>query len=303
MTAIIIFTKNEEKIISQLIDELYAVLKALPSFNFELFLCDDSTDKTQEIAKNKGLSIILGKGSLGWSYYFALNWVSKRNVENIMTLDGDGQTDLSEIPIFLKELEKGFDLVVGSRFLTPSAISYPYSKWNFMGVKALSFIITFCSLQKFTDSHGGLRAMKSEVIKDISFLGTHSYVQETIISAKSQGFKVKELASKWNKRLYGESRVVHSKIKYIKAMAFPLFLRMRIHLVFFVIFFVLYYFSNTSYFRKNENLLLAEEIGHTAFLQNQYYLVLAVFFGLFEFYKRYLAIKNKNQIKKWMNAK
>ena len=279
MTAVVILTKNEEKIISQLIDELGNVLKTLPSYKFELFLCDDSTDKTQEIAKNKKAQIISGKGSLGWSYYFALSYLSKRNFNSIITLDGDGQTDLSEIPVFLQELQKGFDLAVGSRFLNSSAISYSYSKWNFMGVKMLSFVISFCSGQKFTDSHGGLRAMKSHIIKDISFLGTHSYVQETIISAKSQGFKVKELTSKWNKRIYGESRVVHSKIKYIKAMTFPLLLRMRMHIIFSVAFLVLF-----------------------LLLQNLFYLVLAVFFGLLELYKRHLYIKNKKQLKNWMNA-
>ncbi|MCZ0933015.1 MAG: glycosyltransferase family 2 protein [Oligoflexia bacterium] len=302
MTAIVIFTKNEEKIISQLIDDLYNVLKTLPSLNFELFLCDDSTDKTQEIAKKKKLNIISGKGSLGWSYYFALSYLSKGSFENIITLDGDGQTDLSEIPAFLQELQKGHDLVVGSRFLNSSSISYPYSKWNFMGVKMLSFIISFCALQKFTDSHGGLRAMKFRLIKDISFLGTHSYVQETIISAKSHGFKVKELDSKWNKRPYGESRVVHSKIKYIKAMALPLLLRMKAHWIFSIVFLILCYLhlnlSNTRHFRESGNLSLT---GIFNIFQNNFYLILAVFFGLFELYKRYLFIKNKKQIKKWMN--
>ena len=319
MTAIIIFTKNEEKIISQLIDELRLILKTLPSYKFELFLSDDSTDKTREIAKSKGLPVISGKGSLGWSYYFALNYVLKRNFENIVTLDGDGQTDLSEIPIFLQELKKGFDLIVGSRFLCQSGLKFPYfysvfsqktelsqkmkslqlkrensnttgissstifysySKWNFIGVKILSFIISFCSFQKFTDSHGGLRAMKSHIVRGISFLGTHSYVQETIISVKSQGFKVKELVSKWNPRPYGESRVVYSKIRYIKEMALPLLLRMRMHFIFSGLFLVAF-----------------------LLLQNPVYLGLAVLFGLFELYKKYLYIKNKNQLKIWINAK
>ena len=280
MTAFIIFTKNEEKIISQFIDELKANLKTIPNFNFELFLCDDSTDKTQEIAKSKNLQIIQGKGSLGWSYYFVLQYISKKNFENVITLDGDGQTNLSEIPAFLKELEKGFDLVVGSRFLSSSAISYPYSISNFLGVKVLSFIISFCSFQKFTDSHGGLRAMKSKIIKNISFLGTHSYVQETIISAKTQGYKVKELASNWNKRLYGESRVVHSKIKYMKAMSLPLLLRMRAHWIFSILCLILY-------------LIYLEII----------FLILALFFSSFEFYKNYLYNRNKKKIKSWLNAK
>ena len=331
MTAVVILTKNEEKTISQLIDDLNSVLKTLPSFNFELFLCDDSADKTPGIAKQKKVNVISGKGSLGWSYYFALACLSNGNFENIITLDGDGQTDLSEIPIFLKELQKGFDLVVGSRFLTPSAISYSYSKLNFIGVKVLSFVISFCTRQKFTDSHGGLRVMKSHVIKDISFLGIHSYVQETIISAKSQGFKVTELSSKWNKRLYGESRVVQSKIKYIKSMALPLLLRMRMHLIFFILCLVLYLldFFDTAYFhtdptpivdadttsalvadtdsyvdishsRKSGNLSLSRIFN---LFQKNFYLFLAVFFGFFEFYKNYLYNKNKQKIKSWMNAK
>ena len=335
MTAIVILTKNEEKTISQLIDDLNSVLKTLPSFNFKLFLCDDSTDKTQEIARSKKLNIISGKGSLGWSYYFALSYLSKFSFEKIITLDGDGQTDLSEIPIFLEELNKGFDLAVGSRFLTPSSISYSYSKWNFVGVKILSSIISFSTGQKFTDSHGGLRAMKSRVIKNIPFLGTHSYVQETIISIKSQGFKVKELPSKWNKRLYGESRVVRSKLKYIKAMAFPLLLRMRMHLIFFIVCLVFYLlsFSDIDYFytdpplpstsvvdtntspalvadtdthvdmshsRESGNLLLSVLFN---LFQKNFYLILALFFGSFEFYKNYLYNKNKQKIKNWINAK
>lgn len=297
MTAIIIFTKNEEKIISKFIDKLHDILKKTASYSFELFLCDDSTDKTRKIAKQKGLTVIPGKGSLGWSYYYALSFLSKRNFESLITLDGDGQTDLSEIPVFLKELQKGFGLVLGSRFLNSSSISYSYSKINFIGVKLLSFAISFSTFQKFTDSHGGLRAMQFDVIKDIPFLGTHSYVQETIISAKSKGFKVTELPSKWNARLYGESRVVRSKIKYIKSMALPLFLRMRLHLFFAMMFLTLYFLSLifSDNLHKNEFALIN-------MIQNSFYLILSLCFALFEFYKKHLYSKNKNQIKSWINA-
>ena len=278
MTAIVLLTKNEEHTIGSLIDNLKSFLKQTPDLNAKLFLCDDSTDQTADIAKQKGVEIIKGKNcGLGWSYYFALHFVVNLNIfKNIITIDGDGQTDLSELCHFYKELNKGYDLIVGSRFLQKQSISYPYSKINFFGVKVLSLIITISTLQKFTDSHGGLRVMKSSVAKKLNFLGAYSYVQETIMTAKEQGFKIKEVPSKWHKRKYGKSRVVHSKWKYIKAMSLPLFLRMRTHYLFLIMALILsFLFYDFSY------------------------IWLIIPFGLSEIYKIRTSKKNLKEIRKW----
>ena len=277
MTAILLLTKNEEQTIAKLIDELKFILKQTPGFNAKLFLCDDSIDQTAEIAKARGFEILKGKGKgLGWSYYFSLYSLSKYKFDTLITIDGDGQTDLSELPRFYKELENGYDMIVGSRFLKKNSISYAYSKSNFLGVKVLSFILTISTLQKFTDSHGGLRIIRSSVAKNLKFLGVHSYVQETIITAKEQGFKIKELPSKWNQRAYGESRVVRSKFKYIKTMALPLLLRMRIHWLGVIIGLVL-----------------------VIVLRDILYIWFIAFFVLMEIYKNWTFQKNKNQIQKW----
>lgn len=290
MTAIIIFAKNEEQIIGRVIDDLKKVLKQIPELKAKLFLCDDSTDRTAEIAKKKEVGIVSGSGKgLGWSYYLALYFVStlyKKTAEypeqegecfnSIITIDGDGQTDLSELPLFYEEFKKGYSLVVGSRFLKETSISYDYSTINFLGVKALSVILTLSTLKKFTDSHGGLRIMSHSIAKDINFLGGHSYVQETIIDASGKGFKIKEIPSNWNKRLYGESRVVRSRFKYIKTMTGPLLVRMRIHWLGALAFLILFALS-----------------------QKVLYIWLSGFCVLVEFYKLWIFRKNKNQIKKW----
>ena len=233
MTAVVIFAKNEERAIGRVIDDLKTVLKTVPELNGKLFLCDDSMDKTAEIAENKGVEVIKGSGrGLGWSYYLTLYLLlnqRKERFDSIITVDGDGQTDLSEAPCFYREFKKGYDLIVGSRFLKKKSISYNYSKVNFIGVKILASVITVSALRRFSDSHGGLRVMGASVAGNMNFLGGHSYVQETIIDSANRGFKIKELASAWHRRPYGESRVVRSKIKYIKAMAWPLLVRTRIH--------------------------------------------------------------------------
>lgn len=277
MTAVVLFAKNEEKIIGPVIEDLKRALKQVPHSKPQLFLCDDSTDSTALVARDKGLVVIKGPGQgLGLSYYFALRFLSDKRFSSIITIDGDGQTDLQEIPYFYKELEK-YDMVVGSRFLNKGLVSYPYPKINFFGVRVLSFLISVGAQQRFTDSHGGLRVMKTAVAKGMDFLGTHSYVQESIISSARRGFKIKELPSKWNQRVYGQSRVLHSKLQYIKAMALPLFLQVRVHwlLAFFLLMGLLFFRS----------LLLLAGLGLCAFL---------------EVYKFQLFKHNRKKLDRWL---
>lgn len=280
-TALVIFTKNEEKIISQVMDQLNGQLKQISKIHPALFVCDDSTDKTAEIAKSKGAKIIKGSGKgLGWSYYLALHLLSKKDFDAIISIDGDGQTDLSEVPLFYRELEKGYDLLVGSRFLQKDSISYSYSKVNFIGTRILSFAITFATFQKFTDSHGGLRAMRAKAVQNIQFLGGHSYVQESIISTVEKGLKVRELPSRWERRIHGESRVLHSKWRYIKGMSLPLILRMRVH-----------------WWGGILSALLA--LSHPKYVL---YCITALCIFM-EIYRQMLFQKNKKQIQKWADQR
>ena len=108
MTAVIVFTKNEEKIIFKVIDDLERCLKQVPDLKPTVFVCDDSDDTTKEIVKSKGCKVIEGSGKgLGWSYYKALHYVTaKDSFHSIITLDGDGQADMSEIAVFWQELKK-----------------------------------------------------------------------------------------------------------------------------------------------------------------------------------------------------
>ena len=121
------------------------------------------------------------------------------------------------------------DMVVGSRFLRASHITYNYPIVNRIGVRVLSLLISLGAKKIFTDSHGGFRAMRRELCAGFSFLGTHSYVQETIIDAIARGYRVIEIPSRWNRRQKGESRVVRSPFGYAKKMLIPLVLRSHLH--------------------------------------------------------------------------
>lgn len=230
--AVILFAKNEEQHIVKVIQELKLFLKELPSS--ELFIYDDSFDNTSKIAEKLGVTPLKGFNlGLGLAYYTALQSLSlKDRFQTFITLDADGQTDFRELPVFYKEFQRGYDLVIGSRFLRKKSFAYQYPRINFFGVKILSFLITIATFKKFTDSHGGMRIMTSRTAKNPRFLGSHSYVQETLIEAVRKGFFVKEIPCYWQQRAYGKSRVVNSYIQYALKMGGPLFVQARLHWIF-----------------------------------------------------------------------
>jgi hypothetical protein len=57
--------------------------------------------------------------------------------------------------------------------------------------------------------------MTPAVVQELQMIGTHTYVQETIIDAAEKGFRIVELPSAWRPRAHGKSRVVGSIPKYV----------------------------------------------------------------------------------------
>ena len=273
--AVILFAKNEGQHIARVIEELKGFLKELPPS--ELFIYDDSSDDTSKIAEKLGVTPLKGfhKG-LGWAYYTALQSLSfEGKFQIFITLDADGQTELSELPVFYKEFQKGYDLVVGSRFLNKNSFAYKYPKINFFGAKMLCWLITIATFQKFTDSHGGMRIMTSRTAETSKFLGTHSYVQESLIEAMRRGFLVKEIPCFWRERSHGKSRVVSSYIRYARRMGGPLFIQAKLHWVF---------------------LIAGSLVGF--FLQKPFaFTVLLLIFGAVELWKILKFSKNQKQLK------
>jgi len=216
MVCIVIPAKNEEATIAQVIHD---IRKSLASTRFDhpsIVVVNDSVDRTSDIAATEGAIVIEGGHvGLGHAMFRGLRWAGGTTCTYVVSLDGDGQASPSEIPRFLDELEHDrADLVLGSRFLTKESVKYRYPRLNRFGVRLLTWLLWFLSGQRFTDSHGGIRAMRRQVVTELSLTGTHTYVQETILDALQKGFRVVEIPSEWMPRNYGSSRVVSSIPRY-----------------------------------------------------------------------------------------
>jgi glycosyltransferase involved in cell wall biosynthesis len=233
-TAVVVIpTKNEEQTIAAVIAEIRAAFAPLNYDKVEILVTDDSTDSTREIARGCDCHVVNGGGEgLGTAMYRGLKEALYLDPTVVVSIDGDGQTNAKlEIPIFIKPIEEGrADLVLGSRFQKQGLVGYRYRTTNLLGTKLLTWILRRLTGLPLTDSHGGIRAMVPDVVRELQLVGSHTYVQETIIDAVEKGFRIVELPSTWRKREFGTSRVVGNIPKYIAYTLPVLLLRSGQHI-------------------------------------------------------------------------
>src|SRR5688572_9844425 len=111
---VLVPTKNEAASIQQVV---HAIQAALDPARYEppiIIVIDDSTDETRRLAIEAGATVLVGGGrGLGSAMYDGLKAASALDCDFIVSIDGDGQADLGELPRFLQPLEEGrADLVL-----------------------------------------------------------------------------------------------------------------------------------------------------------------------------------------------
>ena len=83
----------------------------------------------------------------------------------MVIIDSDGQHNPADIPRLLEPLEKGIDMVIGSRFLESKSEHIPaYRK---VGMKVLDTATNFVGGINVTDSQSGFRAYNKTAIQKI----------------------------------------------------------------------------------------------------------------------------------------
>ena len=98
-------------------DTIELVVSKSLKYGDVLVINDGSVDQTYSLANKAGANVINLNENKGYDHALNLGFnFAKDNQYSIMiTIDGDGQLPISKIPYFIKEIDRGSDLVVGSR--------------------------------------------------------------------------------------------------------------------------------------------------------------------------------------------
>ncbi len=194
---------NEEQNVVTLHKEMTEALKEHP-FPYEIIFVDDgSTDKTAHFLKqiclqDEKVKSILFRSNFGQTAALSAGFDLAEG-ELIVSLDGDGQNDPADIPMMLKIINQGYDVVCGWRKKRHD---------TFLSRRLPSFIanriIAFVTGVFIHDYGCTLKVYKKEIIKSIKLYGEmHRFIPAY---ASWAGAKVTEVQVNHRPRTAGISK-------------------------------------------------------------------------------------------------
>lgn len=159
----------------------------------EIIVADNSTDKTAEIAKSLGATVITPeKRGYGNAYLAGLQYAKG---DFIVIADSDGTYDLSEVPKFLEPLMKcEADFVIGNRLggeILKNAMPWHH---RYIGNPLLTKILNRLFKIKISDAHCGMRAFTREAYEKMDLrTGGMEFASEMVVEAARKNLKIKEV--------------------------------------------------------------------------------------------------------------
>jgi len=176
----------------------FCVEKAMSSFRAaglrgEVIVADNgSTDGSIEIAESKGARV-LRVSERGYGAALKAGIAAARG-EFVVMGDADDSYDFSEVPNFVSELRRGYDLVMGNRFrggIKPGAMP-PLHKY--FGNPGLSWLVNFLFRAGVGDSYCGMRGFSRALYNKLDLRSSGmEFALEFVIKATQIGARISEI--------------------------------------------------------------------------------------------------------------
>jgi dolichol-phosphate mannosyltransferase len=151
-----------------------------------------------------------GKLGLGTAYVAGFSWGLEKGYGRFIQMDADWSHDPRYIPDFLKAL-KDNDVVLGSRYQggRVSVVNWPLSRL-FLSTGANLYVRLITGMP-FSDSTGGFKAFRREVLENIGLKAVHSdgysFQIEMNYKARRKGYRFTEIPIIFNDRTSGTSKM------------------------------------------------------------------------------------------------
>ncbi|WP_347245441.1 glycosyltransferase family 2 protein [Thermogutta sp.] len=200
--SIVIPLLNEAQSLRQLYAEITAVCGAEGLDAEIIFVDDGSTDGSWEVIRELAAADPRVRGlrfrrNFGKAAALTAGF-SRATKPRVMTLDADLQDDPREIPRFLAELEKGWDLVSGWKKVRHD----PWHKvWP---SRVFNWLLGKMSGVYLHDHNCGMKCYRREVLDEIHIYGElHRFIP---VLAAARGFRVTEIPIHHRPRQFGKSK-------------------------------------------------------------------------------------------------
>ena len=196
---VIIPAYNEEK---SILNTVADIKKNAPDFDY-IIINDCSQDKTLQLCKDAGIPVInlpinLGIGGAVQTGYL---YAKKNHYDYAVQFDGDGQHRPEYIQAMKEKMDEGYDIVIGSRFVTEK------KSWSMrmFGSRLIGTAIWLTTGAKIKDPTSGMRLFSRKMIGEFAWNLNYGPEPDTVSFLIRQGAKIAEVQVTIDDRTAGES--------------------------------------------------------------------------------------------------
>ena len=223
---VIIPTYNERENIEHTLKQVFSIFKQIKKWEMHVLVVDDtSPDKTYELVKelqskkeyHSRLHLLINKqkSGLGGAYLKGMKKAfGDLKADVVFEFDADLSHDETKIPLLLKQIEQGSDLVLGSRYVAGGGIPDDWG-WHRKLMSKVGNLVAQIVLLNFAvkDWTAGYRAITKKTFQAIEpemhserFSG-YTFQIAFLHKALEKGFKVSEVPYKFKDRTIGKSKI------------------------------------------------------------------------------------------------
>ena len=204
---------NEEESIASVIDkvrELYSKeVTRTKGYVAEILIVNDgSTDKTEEIAKSRGVKIVshLGNLGLGAAVRTALQTAYTMGADIAVKIDADSQYDPADIEkVISPVLGDKADICWGSRFAGDITFKMPFIRYA--GNKFFTWLLNILTDYQISDAQSGLKAFGRKYLAIFEIHGNFNSNQQLLLDANIKHMRYAEVPVTFKMRVSGQSFV------------------------------------------------------------------------------------------------
>ncbi len=218
---VIVPAYNEEKVLEKNVRSLHNTLRNILD-DYEIIISEDgSTDRTAQIAKSLEGEIVkvsnngkrLGKGA-------AIRCAAARASGSlILFMDADLASDPAHVKHLVERLEKGADIVIGSRYLKESRAKRKMVRH--FASKSFNTLVQAMFGSKISDHQCGFKAFRKETVLPIMEEVEDKrwfWDAELLVRAQWKGLKVEEIPIAWKEADDSKYRLVQDTVHMTRSL-------------------------------------------------------------------------------------
>lgn len=175
---------------------------------------DCSQDNTYDICKKHHFNVLHLPINYGLTsgVQIGFKYALQNNYDALIQFDGDGQHMAQYIDKMAVELENGYDIVIGSRYVTEKKPLSP----RMIGSRLLSFLIKLTTGKGINDPTSGMRMFSKTVFDEFANNMNYPPEPDMLVCMIKRGKKIKEVQVEMRDREFGKSYL--NPIRSIKYM-------------------------------------------------------------------------------------